>query len=227
MRWHQALIAALAAWTMVVLMAALAFGGDTPGCGRPPAPERRTVCQDDSEGPSCIFRRSYFTHDPETGQRVAQYQAEQTTYVREDPTYQESGFRHQEVYIRGADGSWDHEHVVKTWGDGENMRPYGEWEFPYRAGATPYGPWGNPQGPWTLPFDSWQNPYGLGRLPYQQPWPVGPNQPPYQQNAPYRGSYGPTPMPYNQPGPYGQQMPYGQPSSRNSNPATRYSPQGP
>ena len=59
-----------------------------------------------------------------------------------------------------------------TWrrgGEGESIRPYGEWQRPFRAGATPYGPWGNPSGPWTTPFGSWDNPYGLGRLP-TPPW---------------------------------------------------------
>ncbi|MFZ5831295.1 MAG: hypothetical protein ACOY3P_14485 [Planctomycetota bacterium] len=116
-----------------------------------------------------IFRPSTFSHDPQSCLRVAQYAAPPTPYRRVDPTYVESGYRHNRSALRGADGSYDYQHTVQTWGLGELIRPYGEWQFPYRAGATPYGPWGNAQGPWTLPFDSWRNPYGLGRLP-RSPW---------------------------------------------------------
>ncbi len=110
---------------------------------------------------SWMFRPGYYTHSPLTGQRVAQYEPEQPSIVPTDPTYQESGYRHQLFQVGN-----DRLNIVQTWGAGTLIRPYGEWEYPYRAGATPFGPWGNPQGPWTLPFDSWQNPYGLNRLSY-------------------------------------------------------------
>jgi hypothetical protein len=115
---------------------------------------------------SWMFQPGYYTHSPITGKRVAQYEPNKPSYVTIDPTYQESGYRHQLIQ-NGTD--WLN--LVQTWGAGTAIRPYGEWEYPYRAGATPYGPWGNPQGPWTLPFDSWQNPYGLNRLPYYGPRP--------------------------------------------------------
>jgi hypothetical protein len=139
---------------------------------------------------SWIFQPSLYSHDPYTCERVNQFQPEQASFAREDPTYMESGYRHLHTSILGADGSYDHTHVVQTWGAGESIRPYGEWQFPFRAGATPFGPWGNPQGPWTLPFDSWQNPYGLGRLP----------------NLP--GMYGSSGG-YGSPGGYGNGSPYG------------------
>ncbi len=109
---------------------------------------------------SWIFRPSYFTHSQASGERVAQYQPEAPAILRCDPTYQESGYSHREFNLGD-----DHQHIVQTWGEGAAIRPYGEWEYPFRAGATPFGPWGNPQGPWTTPFDSWQNPYGLSRQP--------------------------------------------------------------
>lgn len=131
-----------------------------------------------AQAESWIFLRSSFTHDPATGDRVAQFAPEKTPYARTDATYLQSAYRHQRSSIR-AGSSADHTHIVQTWGAGDRIRPYGEWQRPYREGATPYGPWGNPSGPWTTPFESWSNPYGLGRLPYYYwpPWPHGPHRP--------------------------------------------------
>jgi hypothetical protein len=151
---------------------------------------------------SWIFRPSHYTHDSETGERVSQYTRKQPAYVRVDPTYMQSGYRHSRSTLRGIGGSVDRRHVVETWGAGETIRPYGEWQYPFRAGATPYGPWGNAGGPWTLPFDSWVNPYGLlnqrhppwgypGAVPYAEPYPGGPNQGPYpapRHGGPYRAN---------------------------------------
>jgi len=135
---------------------------------------------------SWIFRPGYYTHSPVTGQRVAQYQPEQPSIVPTDPTYEESGYRHQ-IILAGNDRL----NIVQTWGAGTAIRPYGEWEFPYRAGATPFGPWGNPQGPWTLPFDSWSNPYGLGHPSHG----YGPTPPGYGPAGPGAWQAGPPPVP--------------------------------
>jgi hypothetical protein len=134
-----------------------------------------------------LFKPSTFSHDPATGARVNQYAPNRPAYVRSDETYFESGYRHVQFNLQ-AGGSADRLHVVQTWGAGEAIRPYGEWQFPFRAGATPYGPWGNPQGPWTMPFDSWVNPYGQwNRFPYA-PWGPGYGQP---QGPAYRSPWGP------------------------------------
>jgi len=117
-----------------------------------------------------IFRRSTFSHDRTTAKRVDQYASQKVSYTRNDPSYLESGYRHNRSVLRGADGSADRLHTVQTWGAGEAIRPYGEWQRPYRAGATPYGPWGNPQGPWTTPFESWINPYGQWNRYFYAPW---------------------------------------------------------
>lgn len=132
-----------------------------------------------ADGASWIFRRSSYTHHPATGERVAQFASHKPAYTLNDGTYQQSAYRHNRSTIR-VGGSADRTHIVETWGSGPAVRPYGEWQRPYRPGATPYGPWGNPRGPWTTPFRSWTNPYGLGRLPYP-PWglvPYGVYQPP-------------------------------------------------
>jgi len=85
---------------------------------------------------SWIFRPGFYTHSPVTGQRVTQYEPPAPSIVPTDPTYQESGYRHQLIQ-QGTE--WLN--LVQTWGAGTSIRPYGEWEFPYRAGATPFGPW--------------------------------------------------------------------------------------
>jgi hypothetical protein len=135
---------------------------------------------------SWIFAPARYTHSPETGQRVVQYSPGAPAYLRYDDTYQESGYRHNTVSICAGDSS-DHLHIVQTWGQGLLIRPYGEWEYPYRPGATPYGPWSYPQvypqanwgnnpGPWPTPYSSWQNPYGFGPA-SQGPWSSWSNPP--------------------------------------------------
>ncbi|MGA2064681.1 MAG: hypothetical protein ABSG86_06920 [Thermoguttaceae bacterium] len=126
-----------------------------------------------AEPSSWIFRPSCYSHAPDTGQRVAQYQPEEPAWAPYDETYQQSGYRYIRSSIQVGNNE-DHVHVVQTWGAGECIRPYGEWQYPFRPGATPYGPWGNPQGPWTLPFDSWQNPSARGRSPWGGQGPGGP-----------------------------------------------------
>ncbi len=135
---------------------------------------------------SWIFAPAHYTHSPETGQRVVQYSPGAPAYLRYDDTYLESGYRHNTISICAGD-STDHLHIVQTWGQGLLIRPYGEWEYPYRPGATPYGPWGYPQGypqgnwgypqgnwgnnpgPGPTPYSSWQSPYGAAPA-SQGPW---------------------------------------------------------
>jgi hypothetical protein len=125
-----------------------------------------------ADGASWIFQPSAHTHDPATGKRVVQYAQPKARPIPTDSTYKQSVYRHNRSAVRGGDSA-DRLHMVETWGQGDPVRPYGEWLRPYRAGATPYGPWGSPQGPWTTPDGAWTNPYGLlPRLPWNA-WPYG------------------------------------------------------
>ena len=91
-----------------------------------------------------VFRKSYYSHDPSSGRRVAQYARPAPAYAPPQDNYRQSGYRHIRRSLR-VGGSADHLHVVQTWGEGENIRPYGEWQFPYRPFATPYnGLWPYP-----------------------------------------------------------------------------------
>lgn len=130
------------------------------------------ACTAQALADSWVFRPSYYSHDPATGQRVNQYHAEKAPYARIDPTYQQSMYRHVQTAL-SVGGSGDYQHWVETWGRGEYLRPYEEWLYPFREGATPFGPWGNPRGPWSLPYSPWFNPYGWA-LPYGLPYPYGP-----------------------------------------------------
>ncbi len=124
---------------------------------------------------SWIFNPGYYTHSPATGQRVAQYEPERPSIVPVDPTYQESGYRHQLIQV-GTD--WLN--LVQTWGAGTAIRPYGEWEYPYRPGATPYGSWPYPQVPWIRPIYPWRNSSGMDRQPLgMDRQPFGTNREPY------------------------------------------------
>jgi hypothetical protein len=155
--------------------------------------------------PSWIFRMSNYSHDPMTGERVNQFQPEKPAYAPYDPTYLQSGYRHNHTALPTGDGGWDHTHIVETWGLGDQIRPYGEWQYPYRPGATPFG-WGYPGGPWGSPYESGINGYFPGQMPgYPGSTPYGGGYPP-QSAAPFFGPYNgggyqpPNAAPFN--GPY-------------------------
>jgi len=59
---------------------------------------------------SWIFLPGYYTH--RDGHRVAQYEPEKPSYVRTDPTYQESGYHHQSF----GDGANRYD-IYESWGD--------------------------------------------------------------------------------------------------------------
>jgi hypothetical protein len=92
-----------------------------------------------------IFLPSYFSHDPQTGQRVTQFSPGKPALVEQPADYVVSGYRHTESRIRGR-GSADRLHIVEEWG--RPVRPYGEWEFPYRPFSVPYHLWGPQFVPW-------------------------------------------------------------------------------
>ena len=132
-----------------------------------------------AEETSWIFSRSAYTHSPATGQRIAQYRPEQPSCLRYDDTYQESGYRHNLITI-GSGSNADRTNIVQTWGLGLAIRPYGEWEYPYRPFATPYtyGGYGGFPNPGMTPYNAWQNPYAAGVM--QRGY--GPNYGPYPQS---------------------------------------------
>lgn len=90
-----------------------------------------------------ITAPSYFTHSPQTGERVAQYTPIGPVYVPQRPDYLQSGYRHTRSSLQVGQ-SIDHMHLVEEWG--RPVRPYGEWRYPYRPYSVPYQGWGPPFG---------------------------------------------------------------------------------
>jgi hypothetical protein len=114
---------------------------------------------------------STYTHDA-TGQRVDQYALGVEPEAVSEAGVVRSGFTHTRSSLQVGFNS-DHYHVTEQWGD--QVRPYGEWRFPYRPFSVPYGAWG-PQLPQVSVQGLGVYPWGVG--PGQQPpWPPHPGTP--------------------------------------------------
>lgn len=75
---------------------------------------------------------SYYTH--RDGKRVTQFAPKEPAIVQHPMTI-ESGYHHTESVI-----GRDRLHITREWG--RQVRPYGEWRFPYRPYSVPYPYWG-------------------------------------------------------------------------------------
>jgi hypothetical protein len=107
------------------------------------------VCTaDDDEQPSWIFRRSTYTHDPETGARVAQYQRLPAIEPLEDERLVTSRYHRTQTNLRGTAGSSESYYDVQAWGNGRGGID-AEWERFHNAWKESYlqGGFYNKQGP--------------------------------------------------------------------------------
>ena len=96
-----------------------------------------------------LTQPSQFTHHPESGERVAQYQEIAPPTAPMASNFRTSGYTHTRSSLNyGA--SADNYHRVERWGD--PVRPYGEWRFPFRPFSTPYPNWGPPYAGFNLGF---------------------------------------------------------------------------
>ena len=86
-----------------------------------------------------ITEPSYYTHDPNSGERVRQYTPIGPFYTYPRGDFTRSGFRHTRSSIQ-VGGSADNYHLTEEWG--KPIQPYGEWRFPYRPYSVPYDAWG-------------------------------------------------------------------------------------
>ena len=84
---------------------------------------------------------SRYSHNPNTGERVAQYTKIQAPSVPQPSNFRTSGYTHTRSSLNYGQSA-DNYHRVEQWGD--PVRPYGEWRFPYRPYSTPYPNWGPP-----------------------------------------------------------------------------------
>jgi hypothetical protein len=109
---------------------------------------------------------STYTHDPRTAERVNQYTPIGPVYAFPDPHVQ-SGYRHVQSVIRAGDAA-DYLHVVEQWGQNP-VRPYEEWQYPFRPYSVPYDLWG-PPAYLGYPYSPYPFPYGYppqSHNPYQ------------------------------------------------------------
>lgn len=86
-----------------------------------------------------IAAPSFYTHSPKTGERIDQFQPTPLVAAPPEDPYARGVYRHYRSSIR-LPGYVDHLHVVDR--SGFNVRPYGEWQYPYRPYSVPYGLWG-------------------------------------------------------------------------------------
>ncbi len=124
-----------------------------------PAAPRIAAAPSESQAPSWIFRPSTYTHDPQTGARVAQYMRTPPVEPLEDERAVTSRYRRSRTNLRGTDGSFDTYYEVQAWGNGrggidaEWERFHDAWKESYLQGGfynqTPSwgGPWRRPS-PW-------------------------------------------------------------------------------
>jgi hypothetical protein len=84
-----------------------------------------------------------YSHDA-SGQRVVQYAEKVEPVAPHAADFQESGFRHFRSSIQVGQSA-DNYYRVQSWGP--PVRPYGEWQFPYRPYSVPYDQWGPQPGP--------------------------------------------------------------------------------
>lgn len=160
---------------------------------------------------SWIFDRSTFTHDPETGARVAQYMRTPPVQPLADQRAVTSSYRRTRTNIRGLDGSSDTSYQVQQWGndrggiDAQWERFHDAWKESYLSGGYYYQGGYGPRGYGGDPGMG----YGAPRYGYGQPWyggswygQPGYGQPGYGQpgyggpgygNPPGHGNHGPPP----------------------------------
>jgi hypothetical protein len=152
-----------------------------------------------------LFAPSDYTHSPENGQRVGQYCPPPRIFVYENPLYTKSLYRHNRSSLQVAD-SIDNLHVVEqTW---PPVRPYREWQFPFRPYSAPYDAWGPQLPPFALGGGFGWGGFGgfgpggpghggpgfggpgFGGPGFGQPWNYGFNYSPFAPGAgPWGGTY--------------------------------------
>jgi hypothetical protein len=152
--FSRQIAAAIGALLHVSLLAAATAAQEAPCELDPPCPvyvrqRAATVIPQEPAQPSWIFNRGTYTHDPETGARVAQYMPLPAVEPLDDPRLVTSRYRRSRTNLRGIDGSVDTYYEVQQWGNGrggldaEWERFHDAWKESALSGGfynqTPYG----------------------------------------------------------------------------------------
>lgn len=119
--------AALSLGLAVAIAATSIAGPDDCACT---APATRVVVVPvmlEQPKPSWVFMPSRYTHDPETGARVAQYAMKPPVEPLDDPRMVTSGYTRSRVVMRGPDGTSDASYRVTSYGNGRGGLD-AEWE---------------------------------------------------------------------------------------------------
>ena len=154
--------------TMVVVSVVEASEAPCARCTSPAQPRVQQVCfSDDDEQPSWIFRRSSYTHDPNTGARVAQYQRLPAIEPLEDERLVTTRYHRVQTNLRGTNGSSESYYDVQSWGNGRGGID-AEWERFHNAWKESYlqGGFYNQQG---SGFSSYPGQFGSGGPGYGYP----------------------------------------------------------
>jgi hypothetical protein len=148
----------LAAAVIVALLWNRASAQECVGAA-PPAPTVFVAEQPPTD--SWVFRRSRYTHDPETAARVGQYSMKPPIEPLDDPRLVTSGYSRTRTVLRGVDGSADTTYRVQSYGNGRGGLD-AEWERFHDAwrGSTIGGGY----------FQSYYPPYGYGYPGYGTPY---------------------------------------------------------
>jgi hypothetical protein len=171
------------AWRLLMAAAILATfmltRAPASECCPPAAAAPRVFLVSQPTTESWVFARSRYSHDPDTGARVAQYAMKPPVEPLDDPRDVISGYSRTRTVIRGADGSVDTHYRVHNFGnarggmDAEWERFHDAWRGSTIAGGEGqlgYGPaYGPGFGGYPLAYPG----YGYG---YQPAYPYGANR---------------------------------------------------
>src|SRR5438067_1749057 len=83
----------------------MSFASGAAACEEPCSACPQPTCVAENAPPSWVFRRGTYTHDPETGARVAQYQRLPAVEPLEDERLVTSRYHRIRTSMRGTDGS--------------------------------------------------------------------------------------------------------------------------
>lgn len=125
---------------VVMGFASTVVAGEAP-CASCMSSSVQHVCVEDNAPPSWVFRRSNYTHDPETGARVAQYQRLPAIEPLQDERLVTSRYHRTRTNLRGTGGSVETYYDVQAWGNGrggidaEWERFHDAWKESYLQGS--------------------------------------------------------------------------------------------